>query len=77
MIEIFNHHHSLVAFPRMHDQLTVKAVNCDVRCFMGYSKSIEKLWRSQDNCSAAIDECSYSLQFSILIIYLDLVDNVG
>jgi hypothetical protein len=60
----------------MGDQMPVQAVSCDVCCLMGYSKSIEKWWRYKNNCSAAINGCLYSLNFSIIISYLDLVDNV-
>jgi len=60
----------------MRDHLTVKAVSYNVRRLVGLSKCIEKLRRYEDACSTAIDGCSYSLQFSVLIPYLDFVDNV-
>jgi hypothetical protein len=32
---ILDHHRRFAALPRMRDHLTVEAVSCDVRCFVG------------------------------------------
>jgi len=76
IIHILEHHHCLVAHPVMSDHLTIKAVSCDVHCLVVYSKSIEKLWRHSDACSAAVDGYSYSRHVSVMISYLDFVYNV-
>jgi len=75
VIHILEYCRYLAALTRMHDHVTVQAVSCDINNFVGWSKSTEKLWSHDNTSSATVDKCSYTLQLSMLISYLDFRHN--
>ena len=60
----------------MRDHMTVKLMSYDQCCIVGSSESSEKLWINENQYCPAIDECSYSVQFPMIISYLNFMYNV-